>query len=238
MLGQSVELPEAWAGDALAALRVGQAVAVSGQRRSDGRIVATRLTILDALAEASLIGMLEIDGAGQARVAGLPLAPATVVDRALEGDTVLVRGAWRPGLEQLDEVRLELAVAFDPGTRAVSLGGYVQSRTGEMARIGGLRVELDDVLHQRLQLDRYAVVRGTLTPSGAIRALRLGLDVRPPRQRPPKPLVPSGIDRPTTVDRPVDQFHPKRTIKIDRIKPLPKPLPKPLAMPAPTSVLP
>jgi hypothetical protein len=210
VLGQQVELPESWAHDALAALSLGDALAISGQRASDGRILATRLTILEAPDVPSLIGTLALDGAGAARVAGVVVVLEHAVDPALEGAAVIATGSWSAEHQRLEHAELERAVHFARGTDEVSLGGYVEAQTDGVVRIGGLRVEAAPALRDRIRLDDYVVLRGVLTQSGAIRALRIARDVRPPRH-----MVP----RPPRIQRPADVPRPLRPPRIDSVRP-------------------
>lgn len=210
VLGQQVELPEEWASDAFEALSIGDRLAISGQRVSDGRILATRLTILESSGAASLIGTLAITADGEASVAGVGIAPEVPIDSALAGASVIATGVWSAPHQRIERAEVERAVHFDRRTKEVSLGGYVEVQHDGVVRVGGLRVEAPHAVRDRIRLDDYVVVRGVLTRSGTIRALRIARDVRPPRYM---------LPRPPRIDRPADRSRPPRSPRIDAVRP-------------------
>jgi hypothetical protein len=219
VLGQDVELPEAWADDALAVLAQGDPLAISGQRASDGRILATRLTILERPDVPSLIGPLAIDSDGVTRVAGVRVVLEDPVDPALEGDSVIATGAWNPEAGRIEHAEIARAVAFDARTAEVSVAGYVEARHDGVVRVGGLRVEALRTFRDRLQLDDYVIVRGVPMRGGAIRALRIARDVRPPRHmlpRPPRLQRPPDVPRPPPRPPSIDAVRPARPHKLMR----------------------
>ena len=211
LLGQQVELPEQWASDAFAALSTGDRLAISGLRVSDGRILATRLTILESPGEASLIGTLALAADGAASVAGVGIAPEAPIDPALSGVSVIATGVWNAADQRIDGAEVVRAVHFDRRTEEVSLGGYVEAQHAGVVRVGGLRVETPHAMSDRIRPDDYIVVRGVLTHSGTIRALRVARDVRPP---------PHQLPRPPRIERPPDRARPSRPPRIDAVRPL------------------
>lgn len=232
VLGQSVELPAAWATDAFEVLLVGDPVAVAGHRRSDGRVVASRLTILEAPDVPSLIGTLELNEPGGPSIGGVAIEVEDPIDPSLANVQVLASGVWNAEQHRIEHAEIERAVVFDPRTKEISLGGYVEARGNSAVRIGGHRVETVRALRDRLRLDDYVVIRGKLTHSGAIRAVRIALDVRPPHHMLPRPPHSDGAaDRPQIqrapnklqIERPADlprvQLPPKLPPQFDTLRP-------------------
>lgn len=205
VLGQTVVLPETWDVSTLATLEVGDSVAVSGQRRSDGRILASRLVLLETPDAASLIGTLELLENGEVRVAGTAIEAEVSIGADLPGEYVVVTGAWNSQMQTLGSAEVERAVAFDAElTSEISVGGYVEASDARGVLIGGVRLKAPRDRLEKLAvlgLNDYVLVRAVLSVDGSIRLVRIALDARPPRVTIPRPPGIQRFDRPDRTRR-------------------------------------
>jgi len=205
VLGQTVVLPEEWGVSTLATLEVGDSVAVSGQRRSDGRILASRLVLQEKPDAASLIGTLEVLENGEVRVAGTAIEAEVSIGAELPGEYVVATGAWNAQTQTLGSAEVEPAVVFDGELMSeVSVGGYVEESDATGVRIGGVRLEAPRDRFEKLaalRLDDYVLVRAVLSVDGSVRVVRVALDARPPRVTIPRPPAIQRFDRPKRTRR-------------------------------------
>ena len=129
-------------------IRLGDFVQVSGLRRGDGVIVASRLERAAPQAEARVAGPVTSVGSGGAfRVFGLrigSLAEQATIDT---GDRVVVVGRWERGELRPTRVEVEPEVPFSGRFEEISVEGYARARAGDGAfQLHGLTVDLSEII--------------------------------------------------------------------------------------------
>lgn len=167
-----------------APLTAGERVAVSGFRRSDGVVAATRVVRSprerDALATA--VARRAEDGA---LYVGNVRAEVDASGRSgseqLEGRRVRVRGSWNPETSTLEAVRVEKADSLDRSVHRVSLQGYASR--GERAhslRIGDIEIDARSVSTglEGLPSDSRLRVEGVVEKGRRVRADRIVIEER------------------------------------------------------------
>jgi hypothetical protein len=190
VLGQSVAVPhDVWVSDAaggppspLASLEPGRFVDVSGLRRSDGVVVASRIGGVRDGTEVTVAGPATSVAAGALYVSGLRVeVRAEAPDAVRTGRPVRVRGRWNAETSSLESARIAPEPHFGARVERVSVEGYVQERRGESGfRLTGLDVDTSGLArplpegpgHLRVR------VRGRLTADGELRAERIEIDRR------------------------------------------------------------
>ena len=201
VLNQIVQLP-ASAGDETtgAAFSRDTFVQVSGMRRADGTVVASRIATIAPRAVVQLVGVFEWVASGDATVAGTPIA-SDGVPTAPTGEEVRVTGRWDGHRIVAAAVDALPRVPFDGRVAHVAVEGFAhKSRTGGLlvgafsARTGlsqsaegvpaGERVRIEGVVRDRqLVIERYQMVPDLpprpSRPDGPDGA-RGGSDSRPP----------------------------------------------------------
>jgi hypothetical protein len=166
-------------------LTPGRFVAVSGLRRADGRVVATRVESRAPRERVSVSGPLSVQGRDQLAVAGLGVVPpAGGVPPAVVERIALVVGRLDAATGMLRADRIEPALDFAAPPAQLSIEGFVQQRGP-----AGFRVDHIDVDASKLGAaaavatsDTRVVVSGPVGADGRLNAERI--DVVAP-ERPP-----------------------------------------------------
>jgi hypothetical protein len=186
VLGQRVRIDPATRIDAGAALRSGDFVAVSGLRREDGSVAATRIDAARPSERVSVTGPMAQGTRSGARVGELVIElPQGVAPADLGERVVLAIGRIDPRSGALQADRVEPAVRFDAKPERLSIEGLVQ-RAGAK----GFRTEHGEVDASGLgarttpSAGTRVIVNGTPDASGRLQADRIDL-VSP--ERPPSP---------------------------------------------------
>ena len=166
----------------LQAVVPGEALAVSGLRRSDGVIVASRLSRSDSGDLALVAGPLTRVRADSVYLSDLRVkTDRESVDLALsQGDLVRVRGRWSSGSGQLEDAHIALVSGPARDARYLSIEGYVQGREGAVLGLPGLRVDASAVAEKvgSLVPDTRVLVSGRVDDEGVLRAGRIGIHAR------------------------------------------------------------
>jgi hypothetical protein len=156
-------------------------VAVSGLRRSDGVIVATRVVPTEAREEVSVEGPATRVAPGTFYVSGLRVEArdpgAEEVLRA--GGMAKVTGRWKADRGVLEDARVEAIRRMAGDIRRLSVEGYVQERgEGARFRLPGIDVDASEIARQLGDTGRDARVRvgGRLLEDGTLRAERIEVD--------------------------------------------------------------
>lgn len=132
VLGQSVEpMP----GATLPVIERGQRVAVSGLRRPDGTIAASRIDVAGPELPDAVNGALRIDAEGTARVAGVEVVTAATGRVEAAPDAVAI-GRWDPISRSLTEARVAVDPAFAGRVERVDIEGYVHTAADGRLRLG------------------------------------------------------------------------------------------------------
>jgi hypothetical protein len=121
-------------------LQASQWVAVSGLRQADGRIVASRVDVLDALAEVQLIGKL--DGG---RLSGFPVEIPASLSFDATADRLLVAGRLQDGVLVADRVDKDAITIVLEQASELLLEGFLfdQAMDGDIV-VGGVELVLPD----------------------------------------------------------------------------------------------
>jgi len=199
VLGQTVKLPsQAVLHDRVRGLRItaselhsGDFVRVSGLRRGDGAIVASRVDRGATQEEVRVSGPVTRVAASAFEVFGVRVTPAEDRQPVAEGRRVEVTGRWDGTKLVPSGVRVEPEVPFSGRFPRISLEGYVQSSLGRRGfRLRGLEVDLSEIRAagageiEELTRDVHVRVRGRLSPDRRIIAERLEIeDARSGRSR-------------------------------------------------------
>lgn len=148
----------------LSDLEVGANVEVSGLRRDDGVVLASRVTP-SARASALLRGTVDRVAADKLVVSGVEVAAEDSLAGVAVGQLVSVSGTWRDGTLQAARVR-PIALAARP--RRLDLETYVSTVSpDDTLRIAGYEIRLSPEL------------RDQLSSMGAEQRVRLDVSVRP-----------------------------------------------------------
>ncbi len=161
----------------------GSLVDVSGQRRSDGVIVATRLEARSADRPDSVTGVA-ISAAGRtAYVGDLRARLAPEAGALTSGDRVVLTGRWNVLSRTLERASLGAASPAAGGVARLSLEGYVEpSGRGGDFEIAGTAVDTSAIEHT-LARDSLVRVEGRLDRKGRLHAERIQLRRSPREQR-------------------------------------------------------
>jgi uncharacterized protein DUF5666 len=123
---------------AIARLRAGDAVRVSGMRTRDGTVVASLIETVGPSAAASVRGTVQRVDGGAARVAGvLVRLPAGTAAKA--GVSLLVTGTWNGSELEAQRVVRDPVAALMERVARVELQGRAQ-KSGKDMSVGGVRV--------------------------------------------------------------------------------------------------
>jgi hypothetical protein len=148
VVGQGVALvPETQLPDAASAsgedpLALGTVVRVSGMRRQDGVVVASRITRGQADEEVQIIGPVEASDAGGLSIAGTPLEIVGDVRLAV-GEEMRVAGRWTGAALRVDGAEAMPRVPFDGRVAWMDVEGFPRwSANGEL-RVGGVAIGRD-----------------------------------------------------------------------------------------------
>lgn len=117
-------------------LTTADSVRVSGMRRDDGTIVASRIERTATTERALLVGALERSRSGQASIAGTPI---TTDAAATAGALVRAVGRWVDGRLQASAVASLPATPFDGQIQRVSIEGFAVRARGGL-RVGDVNV--------------------------------------------------------------------------------------------------
>ncbi len=132
IVGQRVRLGSWATGLRPAALRPGEWVAVSGLRRGDGSIVATRVDGRQPRPDVYVAGPAELTAGNRFRIGGIEIAVGTG-NMPEPGARVLVRGRLTGGVVQADEVQSLPLVPFAGRVGRLSIQAYVEPRDGSIS---------------------------------------------------------------------------------------------------------
>ena len=223
VMGQTVRLP----GDQIAGLAIGRRVEVSGLRRADNVIAATRVDSSPPGTPDRVFGRVSAVDADGFRIGALRIAaPAAPRANIVVGSRVEASGVSEDGRLRAARLRRQHLLPFAGRVRRLSIEGFVApARGGRDYRLGGYSVAIERAARMRgltqaeTRSGRRVVMEGGLDHRGhfAVRALKMpharfhhGLDgwrprvrdgLSPRRHRPP----PSGIEMPRArpgLDRP------------------------------------
>jgi hypothetical protein len=135
------QLPDASSGSGPDTLVLGTVVRVSGMRRQDGVVVASRITRGQADEEVQIIGPVDSDVSGLS-IAGTPLEIVGDVRLAV-GEEVRVAGRWTGAALRVDGAEAMPRVPFDGRVAWIDVEGFPRwSANGEL-RVGGVAVAGD-----------------------------------------------------------------------------------------------
>jgi hypothetical protein len=191
VLGQSVAVPrDVLVSDPaggppspLASLEPGRFVDVSGLRRSDGVVVASRIGGVRDGAEVTVAGPATRVAPGTVYVSGLrvEVRADAAPDAVGTGRPVRVRGRWNVETATLESARIAPEPHFSSRVERVSIEGYVQERRGGSGfRLTGLDVDTSGLSQPLPEGPGHLRVRvwGRLTADGRLRAERIDIDRR------------------------------------------------------------
>jgi len=171
-------------------LAPGRFVAVSGLRRADGSVVATRIESRPPRERVSVCGPLAAQGRDQLAVAGLTVVPpAGGVPPAVVDRIALVVGRLDAATGTLHAERIEPSVDFASAPARLSIEGFVQQRGRAGFRIDRIDVDVSKLGANAAVAtsDTRVVVSGPVGADGRLNAERIGV-VTPER--------PAGDNRP------------------------------------------
>jgi uncharacterized protein DUF5666 len=228
VLGQPVVLdPSLSQLPAVAGLRAGNSIRVSGLRSRDGAVVASLVEPLGPSGEATVRGTVQRLEGSTAVVAGVPVhLPAGAGVKA--GGAVLVAGAWNgTELEAQRIVRDPVAALMDRVAR-VELQGRAQ-KSGKDLSVDGVRVRMSDSGRVKggdaVRDDESVIVSGRME-NGTVNAAEIRIERRPERKdraeprartdRAERPEKPERTDRAERPERPERTERPERNERSER----------------------
>ncbi len=164
-------------------LSVGDFVRVSGMRRGDGEIVASRVERDEPETEVGVAGTVQAREGGGFAVGDLAIEAAPSARPLAVGQRGVFCGRVENGRLLADEVELDPELPFAGKLSRLSLEGYPRAIAGgKELELGRLRVDLsalpDSAGESATRLSGTTLVRvsGELAPEGALRAERLEID--------------------------------------------------------------
>jgi hypothetical protein len=164
-------------------LAVGDFVRVSGMRRGDGEIVASRVERDAPEDEVGVTGTLEARQGGGFAVGDLAIEADPSARPLSVGQRGTFCGRVEGGRLVADEVDLEPDVPFDGKLSRLSIEGYARSVPGgKTLELGRLRIDLSALpeagAESAAQLSGVTLVRvnGRIAPEGGLTAERLEID--------------------------------------------------------------
>lgn len=237
VMGQHVIVPDDFSRERYA-FALGSRVSVSGLRRGDGVVVATRIVRVEADRRDSVSGIAHWVEPGMLAVGGIHIPLDPQVDPAgperseiKDGQFVQIFGGFRAEDSLLKASDLSTTSLLDRGARELSIEGYVRRLSGD-ERLWLAGVELDrpslERAADRPKLVQRLRVSGHRDVSGRLRVERVRAVERPSigrdfdRSRPTKPQkrtkTPKSSDRPPRPKRPAVDRPPRleRPQKPDR----------------------
>lgn len=164
-------------------LRRGQHLEVSGLRRSDGVVMATRLDIRSAGASALVTDVATVAGEGTLYVGRVrsQLSSGEKLDASLSRARVQIRGTWNANTQSIEGATISSAAAHAEGAKRVSVQGYIarDSGAGDF-KIAGTRVavSLGATDETTYELDALVRVRGEIDENGLLKADRIVVEER------------------------------------------------------------
>lgn len=231
VLGQRVQIDAATrieaSGDA-PMLRPGDFVAVSGLRRGDGGVAATRIESRPPAERVSVTGPIAERPRGGAAVGDLAIElPQGGLPASLRDRVALVVGRMDPASGALRVERMEPAVRFDATPERLSLEGLVQQPNAKAFRTEHGEVDASALgASAAPPAGTRVIVNGALDGSGTLRALRIEV-VTPERPSSPDPgrsKTDPAVRRPLDEHRSSDAFgKPERPEKAEKPEPPEKP---------------
>lgn len=141
VVGQIVLLPPAPQPDGAGAFRLDTWVEVSGMRRGDGVVVASRVAPATPRDVVQLSGPLRAAGAGSLAIAGTTVEVAGE-SRPAPGDEVRVVGQWTGGAVRAETIDLLPRVPFDGRVSRVTIEGFASESAGGQLRVGAFPVDV------------------------------------------------------------------------------------------------
>ncbi len=174
-------------------LRPGSHLSVSGLRRSDGVVSASRLDQRPASEEAVVTAVVRDLGRGTAYVGATRATFRAGASR--DGQRLRVSGRWNAETRTLEATRLEDAATFDGRTHRISIQGFAApSQSGANFRLAGTTVEVRHSAEgmPRLNVDALVRIEGKIDDRGRLQADRIIVDI-PGRHG--HPLRPSSAER-------------------------------------------
>jgi hypothetical protein len=189
VMGQPVELrPDGGVFDrrsgtasSLGEIKAGSHIDVSGLRRGDGVVVASRLDQRSENSPALITGTANLVSANTVYVGGLRSTTETHrTDSQPPGsDRVLLRGNWNPETKTLERAQIEMAPTHRSATRNLSVQGYVTRHRAGGVGVQGTKLELSDLADVGLlRTDTLVRVEGRLDSQGRLRARRVVVEER------------------------------------------------------------
>jgi len=154
----------------------GRFVAVSGLRRADGSVVATRIESRTPRERVSVCGPLSARGRDQLAVAGLTVVPpAAGVPRAVVDRIALVVGRLDAATGTLHAERIEPSIDFGSAPARLSIEGFVQPRGPAGFRIDRIDVDVSKLGASAAVAtsDTRVVVSGPVGADGRLNAERI-----------------------------------------------------------------
>jgi Domain of unknown function (DUF5666) len=159
VVGQTVQLsPATRAGGTdqeysavAAAFPLNSYVQVSGLRRSDGVVVASRVTSTETRDVVQLTGAVSTLDSGSLAIAGTPVQIADRI-RPSVGEEVHIVGRWNGSAIIADAVEALPRIPFDGRVRRIDIEGYVRQSVAGQLQVGQFVVELPSAeSHETLQ---------------------------------------------------------------------------------------
>lgn len=169
---------------ALIDLQRGDHVEVSGLRRSDGVLMASRLDLLPAGTPALVTGVALPVGADTFYVGRVrsQRAAGSTADPRLHRARVQIRGTWNVRTQTLEDVAMREAPIHLAGVREVSVQGYVARDRGPAGdfKIAGTRLSVSNRSgkDQSFHLDALVRVRGRIDQAGRLQASQIVIEER------------------------------------------------------------
>lgn len=194
VLGQSVALPAE-----IAAPKPGAWVAVSGLRRMDGTIIASRIDAASPGA-ALVAGPIAHLASGASAIGALPLAPSSVALPA--GRRAIVSGVLQDGALAIAHTTLTPIIPFDGRLGVLSLETYVRLPSGASQRA---------ILDLAVRPDGVALRHATFPAPAAPPAPSAPTTTAPAAAAPVPAPAPQTPAPPTATNNPADNAKPAAT---------------------------
>jgi hypothetical protein len=148
VIGQTVQLSPVTRGGneqqdsaVAAAYPLSSFVQVSGMRRADGVVVASRVSRTEVSDVAQVAGPVTKSASGMLTIAGTPVHIDSGTHLAI-GDEVRVVGNWDGGAIAARSVESIPRVPFDGRVARVDIEGFARQTTGQQLQVGAFSVEL------------------------------------------------------------------------------------------------
>jgi hypothetical protein len=160
----------------------GQFVAVSGLRRADGAVQATRIERTPPTERVSVSGPLRTGAGDQLYVSDLRIVPAAGAPAgAFVGRVARAVGRWDPEARELEGASLSASLELPPDADRVSVEGYVERVGTRSFRTDLVEVDVSRISGgmRAIRPDDRVVVSGRVTGPGRLQAERVRIDERP-----------------------------------------------------------